>query len=117
MSVDHPVSLPHPRTRQLFGSPVPPDAGWPGDLADGTTPVATSADQVARIAGTSDAMSQVDAASTVCRACPRLVSWREEVAVTRRRAFRDQPYWGRPAAGFGDPDARLLVVGLAPATR
>jgi uracil-DNA glycosylase family 4 len=57
----------------------------------------------------------VDAASTVCRACPRLVAWREDVAVTKRRAFRDQPYWGRPAAGFGDPAAALLVVGLAPA--
>jgi uracil-DNA glycosylase len=50
-----------------------------------------------------------------CRACPRLVEWREEVAATRRRAFADQRYWGRPVAGFGDPRARLLVVGLAPA--
>ncbi len=50
-----------------------------------------------------------------CRACPRLVAWREEVAETKRAAFRDQPYWGRPVPGFGDPDARLVVVGLAPA--
>jgi uracil-DNA glycosylase len=51
----------------------------------------------------------------VCRACPRLVAWREEVATSKRRAFADQPYWGRPSPGFGDPDAELLVVGLAPA--
>jgi uracil-DNA glycosylase family 4 len=50
-----------------------------------------------------------------CRACPRLVAWREEVATTRRAAFRDQEYWGRPVPGFGDPQARVLIVGLAPA--
>ena len=50
-----------------------------------------------------------------CRACPRLVAWREEVATARRAAFRDQEYWGRPVPGFGDPQARVLVVGLAPA--
>ena len=50
-----------------------------------------------------------------CRACPRLVAWREEVARTRRAAFADQEYWGRPVPGFGDPEAELLVLGLAPA--
>ena len=50
-----------------------------------------------------------------CRTCPRLVSWREEVARTKRAAFHDQTYWGKPVPGFGDPLARLLVVGLAPA--
>lgn len=50
-----------------------------------------------------------------CRACPRLVAWREEVAVTKRRAFAEETYWGRPVPGFGDPDPRLLIVGLAPA--
>ncbi len=50
-----------------------------------------------------------------CRACPRLVRWREDVARTKRAAFRDQTYWGRPVPGFGDPAARILVVGLAPA--
>ena len=50
-----------------------------------------------------------------CRACPRLVEWRERVAREKRAAFRDEPYWGRPVPGFGDPRARLLVVGLAPA--
>jgi uracil-DNA glycosylase family 4 len=50
-----------------------------------------------------------------CRACPRLVAWREEVAATRRASFRQEQYWGRPVAGFGDPDAFVAVVGLAPA--
>lgn len=49
-----------------------------------------------------------------CRACPRLVGWREEVARRRRRAHADQAYWGRPVAGFGDPRATLLILGLAP---
>ncbi len=50
-----------------------------------------------------------------CRRCERLVEWRETVAREKRAAFRDQEYWGRPVPGFGDPDARVLVVGLAPA--
>ncbi len=50
-----------------------------------------------------------------CRACPRLVAWREEVAATKRASFRDEEYWGRPVPGFGDAGARLLIVGLAPA--
>ena len=50
-----------------------------------------------------------------CRACPRLVAWREQVARVRRRAYRDEPYWGRPVPGFGDPSARIVLVGLAPA--
>ena len=50
-----------------------------------------------------------------CRACPRLVAWRERVAREKRAAFRDQEYWGRPVPGFGPPDAALLIVGLAPA--
>jgi uracil-DNA glycosylase len=50
-----------------------------------------------------------------CRRCPRLVAWREEVATVKRAAFADQTYWGRPVPGFGDPDARILIVGLAPA--
>jgi uracil-DNA glycosylase len=52
---------------------------------------------------------------TTCRRCPRLVDWREEVARTKRAAYRDEEYWGRPIPGFGDPAARVLVFGLAPA--
>src|SRR5271156_3413181 len=51
----------------------------------------------------------------VCRKCPRLVEYREKVAREKRRAFRDWTYWGRPVPGFGDPDAGLLILGLAPA--
>ena len=50
-----------------------------------------------------------------CRLCPRLVAWREEAARTKRAAYRDESYWGRPVAGFGDPAARVVLVGLAPA--
>jgi len=50
-----------------------------------------------------------------CRACPRLVAWREQVARDKRAAFRDEHYWARPVPGFGDPLARVLIVGLAPA--
>jgi uracil-DNA glycosylase family 4 len=49
-----------------------------------------------------------------CRCCPRLTAWREEVARVKRRAFLDQDYWGKPVPGFGDPNARLLILGLAP---
>ena len=50
-----------------------------------------------------------------CRKCPRLVAWREEVARVKRAAYADETYWGRPLPGFGDPEASVLVLGLAPA--
>jgi uracil-DNA glycosylase family 4 len=50
-----------------------------------------------------------------CRRCPRLVEWREQVARDKRAAYRDEDYWGRPVPGFGDPDAGVYVLGLAPA--
>lgn len=59
-------------------------------------------------------VDDVSARLIKCRACPRLAAWREQVAVEKRRAFRDQEYWGKPVPGFGDPNARLLAVGLAP---
>jgi uracil-DNA glycosylase len=68
----------------------------------------------ARAAGAAD-LPALDAAVAGCFACPRLVAWREEVAVTRRAAFRDQPYWGRPVPGFGAADAAIGILGLAPA--
>ena len=60
-------------------------------------------------------LQAVQAAVVACRRCPRLVDWREGVARTRRASFADEEYWGRPIPAFGDPDARLLVIGLAPA--
>jgi uracil-DNA glycosylase family 4 len=61
------------------------------------------------------ALARVEAEVVACRRCPRLVAWREEVARTKRAAFREEEYWGRPVPGFGDPAAWLLIVGLAPA--
>jgi uracil-DNA glycosylase family 4 len=60
-------------------------------------------------------LSQVEARVVACRACPRLVGWREQVARDKRAAYRHETYWGRPVPGFGDPAARILVCGLAPA--
>jgi len=108
-------TLPHPLTGVPFASPVPPGTGWPEDPARPRTRRARDVEQVAALAASARSLDQLDARSSVCRACPRLVDWREEVAHTRRRAYADQPYWGRPAPGYGDPHPRLLVVGLAPA--
>lgn len=60
------------------------------------------------------ALADLDAAVSACRACPRLVAWRERVATEKRAAYAGHEYWGRPVPGFGDPAAWLLVVGLAP---
>ncbi|TFE43306.1 uracil-DNA glycosylase [Streptomyces sp. ICN441] len=60
-------------------------------------------------------LDELDGLVARCRACPRLVAWREEVARVKRAAFQDQEYWGRPVPGFGPADAPLAVVGLAPA--
>jgi uracil-DNA glycosylase family 4 len=63
----------------------------------------------------SDQWEQLNAEIVACTACPRLVQWREKVAQEKRRAFRDWDYWGRPVPGFGDRQARLVIIGLAPA--
>jgi uracil-DNA glycosylase family 4 len=63
----------------------------------------------------SEALAALTAEIVSCRRCPRLVSWREQVAKVRRAAYADEEYWGRPVPGFGDPRAWLCVVGLAPA--
>lgn len=61
-----------------------------------------------------DVLSLLNNEIVACRKCPRLVSWREQVAREKRKAYRHQEYWGKPVPGFGDPNARVLVVGLAP---
>lgn len=58
---------------------------------------------------------ELEALVVSCRACPRLVEWREEVAEVKRASFADEDYWGRPVPGFGDPQAQIAVIGLAPA--
>lgn len=93
------AELPHPRTGQFFASPVPPDTGWPGDPA----------------AERGTALGDLGADISVCRRCPRLVEWREQVADVKRASYTDQPYWGRPIAGFGATEPGILIVGLAPA--
>ncbi len=137
--------LQHPATGRTFASPVPPGSGWPGDVATPETPVARSAAGVRRLAGhastppptrprlceddspvagfvdvwaqtsTPEALRDLAARISVCHACPRLVGWREGVAATKRAAYADQPYWGRPVPGWGDDEPRILLLGLAPA--
>ena len=62
-----------------------------------------------------DSLTTLHDEIVACRLCPRLVDWRERVAREKRAAYRDWDYWGRPVPGFGDPEARLVIVGLAPA--
>jgi uracil-DNA glycosylase len=110
------TKLPHPVTGELFESPVPPGAGWPGDPATPVSPVARTVRDVEQLAGLARSVAELDEVVSVCRACPRLVHWRETVAAEGKRAsFAGQPYWGRPGPGFGDPEPEILVVGLAPA--
>ena len=61
-----------------------------------------------------ESLQSLEAELITCRRCPRLVAWREEVAQTKRKAYQDQVYWGKPVPGFGDPEAKIMVVGLAP---
>jgi uracil-DNA glycosylase family 4 len=93
-------------TGAAFASPVPPGTGWPDDPAAPDTPVARTPAAVRRLAATDD-LAELEARVSVCAACPRA-------------SFADQPYWGRPIAGWGAPtsgpgEARILIVGLAPA--
>lgn len=96
-------------------SPVAAGTGWPGDVATATTPIARSAADVIRLTGSVPSLRHLDARISVCRACPRLVDWREHVAARKRAAFVNEQYWGRPAPGFGDERARIVILGLAPA--
>jgi uracil-DNA glycosylase len=95
--------------------PVPPGTGWPGDPAGPGTPAATDAAGVRALAASAGTMAELAARQSVCRACPRLVAWREDVAAVKRRAWAAERYWGRPVPGWGAEHPRLLVVGLAPA--
>jgi uracil-DNA glycosylase family 4 len=92
-----------------------PGTGWPGDPANAETPVAADADRVGSLAASAETLAELTARQSVCRACPRLVAWREEVAVVRRRSFADEPYWGRPVPGWGSERPSVVIVGLAPA--
>jgi uracil-DNA glycosylase len=76
---------------------------------------AYDADDVRHLAAGAASLEELRDAIVDCRACPRLVAWREQAAIEKVARFRDQAYWGRPLPGFGDPAATILLVGLAPA--
>lgn len=69
---------------------------------------------VAAEAGETKSIAELDEKIVACTACPRLVRWREEVAITKRKAYRDEDYWGKPITGFGSESPRLMIIGLAP---
>ena len=94
---------------------ISPGSGFPTDQATGTTPVARDAADVVRLAASAPSLSHLEARSSVCRACPRLVEWREKVAVDKRASFSQETYWGRPVTGWGAVRPRVLIMGLAPA--
>jgi uracil-DNA glycosylase len=96
-------------------SHVAPGSGWPGDPATASTPVADNPADVRALAASAGSLAEVAARESVCRACDRLVRWREQVAVTRRRSFAHETYWGRPVPGWGDDQPSILILGLAPA--
>jgi uracil-DNA glycosylase len=103
------------RPAEEFADALIAPGGWPSDPAGPDTPVARSAGEAEELARSAATLAELAARQSVCRACPRLVAWREQVAVTRRRAFRGERYWGRPVPGWGSDRPRLLIVGLAPA--
>jgi uracil-DNA glycosylase family 4 len=96
-------------------SPVPPGTGWPDDPATSATPVAAGPADVRELAATAGTLTELAARQSVCRACPRLVGWREQVAADKRRSFAAERYWGRPVPGWGAGQPGVLIIGLAPA--
>ena len=94
---------------------IKPGTGFPTDRASATTPVAHSAADVVRLAGSAPSLDHLDGRASVCRACPRLVAWREQVALEKRASYAQETYWGRPVTGWGATKPRVLVMGLAPA--
>jgi uracil-DNA glycosylase len=94
---------------------VPPGSGWPGDPATAQTPVARTAAAVRALAASAASIGELAARESVCRACPRLVAWREQVARGKRRSLQDQTYWGRPVPSWGDEHPKIVILGLAPA--
>jgi uracil-DNA glycosylase family 4 len=94
---------------------VPPGSAHPAEVAGRQTPVARAPQDVVRLAASSVTAGHLDARVSVCRACPRLVEWRERVAGERRAAYAADVYWGRPVPSWGPERARVAIVGLAPA--
>ena len=94
---------------------VPAGSEHPAEVASRLTPVAYTPDDVVRLAASSVSAGHLDSRVSVCRACPRLVEWRERVADERRASYAAETYWGRPVPSWGPPRARVAIVGLAPA--
>ncbi len=109
------MAVPGDRAAADSLSPVPPGTGWPGDPATSATPAAGSPAAVRALAASAGSLAELTARQSVCRACPRLVEWREQVAVAKRRSFAAERYWGRPIPGWGADQPAVLIVGLAPA--
>jgi uracil-DNA glycosylase len=84
-------------------------------IAGSDPPIAGGIEGVRALAGSAPTLDRLSELISVCRACPRLVAWRESVARDKRRAYAHETYWGRPVPGWGDDRPRILVVGLAPA--
>jgi uracil-DNA glycosylase len=95
--------------------PAPAGSGWPEDPATPATPVACSPSDVRALAGSARSITELAAMESVCRACDRLVRWREQVAIEKRRSFQAEAYWGRPVPSWGAEHPQLLILGLAPA--
>jgi uracil-DNA glycosylase len=95
--------------------PVQPGTGWPDDPATAATPVAHDAAGVRALAAEAGTVAELVARQSICRACPRLVEWRERVAALKRPSSRGERYWGRPIPGWGAERPAVLIVGLAPA--
>jgi uracil-DNA glycosylase family 4 len=94
---------------------VPPGSEHPAEVAFRNTPVAYDPADVVRLAESAPSPDHLDARVSVCRACPRLVEWRERVADEKRASYAAETYWGRPVPSWGPARARVAVVGLAPA--
>src|SRR5258707_14723685 len=90
--------------------PVPPGSGWPGDPATAATPVATGRDSVRALSAGAGSRAGLTARPSVCRACPRLVAWREQARPTRPPALPPEPYRGRPARGGGEAEPRIVTL-------
>jgi uracil-DNA glycosylase len=117
----HPEAIPNPGPTPNPGPAanpprrIEPGTGWPEDPATPHTPVAHDGAEVRTLAQSAGTLGELVARQSVCRACPRLVEWREHIAVVKRRSFAAERYWGRPIPGWGDDHPGVLIVGLAPA--
>jgi uracil-DNA glycosylase family 4 len=86
---------------------------WPGHLSRPTSPTSPISPTSSTLQKIKD-LTTLDQSIINCAACPRLVQWREEIAITKRNSYKDEDYWGKPVTGFGPIDASLVIVGLAP---